>query len=131
MRHYSAINRTNPWTSYASGRTYNSLQSLDNMMGFWINVTTPCDLVVHGVRPSSTTINLRAGWNMIGFPSFNASFTVADLKAGLGVPSAAVEAFDASAAPYYLRRAPDSYVLRTGEAYWVFAPSDCVLVLAA
>jgi uncharacterized protein (TIGR03790 family) len=123
VRYFDALDPVSPWKVFMPGRNPNSLLRLDNSMGFWINVTSDCDLTVIGVRPDTTTIPLHPGWNMVGFPSMNASYAVADLKAALGMPSVNVEAFDAMAAPYYLRRVPDSYAMTAGEGYWVFVPS--------
>jgi hypothetical protein len=123
VRYFDAADPISPWNVFMPGRSSNSLLRLGNGMGFWINVTAACDLTVIGVRPNMTTIPLHAGWNMVGFPSMNASYAVADLKAALGMPSVSVEAFDATAAPYYLRRVPDSYTMMAGEGYWVFVPS--------
>jgi len=124
VRYYDALDTVSPWKVFMPGRNPNSLLRLDNGMGFWINVTAACDLTVIGVRPDTTTIQLHAGWNMVGFPSMNASYAIADLKAALGMPSVTVEAFDATAAPYYLRRVPDSYTMMAGEGYWIFVPSS-------
>ena len=59
-----------------------------------------------------------------GFSSSNAMYTVANLKADIGLAGVIVEAFDASAAPYYLQRVSDSYMMAAGEGYWVYVPSD-------
>jgi uncharacterized protein (TIGR03790 family) len=123
VRYYDALDPVSPWKVFMPGRNSNSLLRLDNSMGFWINVTAACDLTVIGVRPDVTVIRLLPGWNMVGFPSMNASYAIADLKAALGMPSVSVEAFDAMAAPYYLRRVPDSYTMMAGEGYWIFVPS--------
>jgi len=61
---------------------------------------------------------------MVGYPSLNASYTVADLKATIGLAGVTVETFDDRTAPYYLQRAPDNYTLVAGEGYWVFVPAD-------
>ena len=114
------------WKSYVLGRSYNDLARLDNTMGFWINITANCSFTPVGTRPVSTTIDLRQGWNMVGFPSFKTAYTVADLRASIGVAGIVVEAFDARASPYYLQRVTDSYVMMAGEGYWVYVPSDAM-----
>ena len=124
VRWYDPADSLDPWKSYMPGRTYNDLTRLYNTMGFWINVTATCSLTLAGTRPVSTAIDLHPGWNMIGFPSFNVTFTVADLKADMGLAGVIVEAFDPAAAPYYLQRVADSCVMRAGEGYWVYVPSD-------
>jgi hypothetical protein len=124
VRWYDPLDSSDHWRSYAPGRSYNDLARLDNKMAFWINIIAPCSFTPVGTRPVSTIINLHQGWNMVGFPSFNKTYTVADLKADIGIAGVIVEAFDASAAPYHLQRASDSYVMMAGEGYWVYVPSD-------
>jgi hypothetical protein len=102
---------------------------LDNTMGFWINITAACRFTPAGIVPGSTTINLRQGWNMIGFPSYSVNHTVANLKADVGLPGVIVEAFNPDAAPYYLQRVDDGYVMMAGEGYWVYVPSDAAWVM--
>jgi len=123
-RWYDVADTADHWKSFIPGRAYNDLTRLDNVMGFWLNVTVDCDLVIIGVRHVVTTLELREGWNMIGVPSLNTSYTVADFKADMGSADILVEAFDAGASPYYLRRAADSHIMKAGEGYWVYAPND-------
>jgi hypothetical protein len=86
-------------------------------------------MTVAGLVPGGTAISLKSGWNMISFPSFNSSYTVAHLKSDLGLPGVRVEVFDSSAAPYNLQRAPDAYLMLAGEAYWVYTPSDTIWIV--
>jgi len=129
VRRYDSLDSVDPWKSYDPSRGYNDIIRLDNTMGFWINVTATCDFNLTGYPERSTILNLRQGWNMVGYPSFNTSYTVADLKAATGLPGVIVETFDANAAPYYLQKAPDSFKLAAGEGYWVFVPSDVPLII--
>jgi len=69
-------------------------------------------------------LDLYPGWDMIGFPSFNTTYTVADFNAALGLSGVIVEVFDAGAAPYYLGRASGSTIMQTGEGLWVYVPSS-------
>jgi hypothetical protein len=123
-RWYDALDTVDHWKSYMPGRGFNDLTRLDNTMGFWLNVTAECDLVIIGIQRDTATIEMHEGWNMIGFPSMNTSYTAAKFKADLGLVDILVEAFDAGAAPYYLRRAADSHVMKAGEGYWIYAPND-------
>jgi hypothetical protein len=129
VRWYDPLDSQDHWKSYAPGRGYNDLIRLDNKMGFWISITANCNFTPVGTRPVSTTINLRQGWNMVGFPSFKTTYTVADLKSDMGLAGVIVEALEASASPYYLQRAPDSYVMMAGEGYWVYFPADATWIV--
>jgi len=108
-----------PWISHKPGRQYDSLVTLPHGTAFWINIVTPCRLTVAGARPVHVLMALDAGWNMIGFPSYNATYTVGDLKASLGQTGIRVEGFT-DFPPYNLRALPDSYTMRPGEGYWVY-----------
>ncbi len=85
--------------------------------GLWVNVTESSNLTVAGVVPSTTTIHLDAGWNLVGFPSFRNDYFVADLKAT--IPLDRIEGYDATSPPYFLRLVPDGEGLQTGFGYWV------------
>ena len=92
-------------------------------MGLWVNVTGDCNLTVAGVVPVNTIIQLSRGWNLVGFPSFNATYTVSDLKAEVGATR--VEGYD-SLPPNYLRVLPDAEVPQAGHGYWVRVDTDTV-----
>ena len=66
-------------------------------------------------------IAMNAGWNLVGFPTFRAGYTIADLKAATGATR--VEGFDETATPYFLQVLPDTYVMALGEGYWVYMPA--------
>lgn len=104
------------------------LKKVNHLMGLWVNVTQDSNLTVAGLVPSSTNIQLFAGWNLVGLPSFNATYVVADLKAETGATR--VEAFDPNTSPYFLKEMQDSDILLAGEGYWVYVPSDVVWVLS-
>ncbi|MCK4442966.1 MAG: hypothetical protein KAW09_00370, partial [Thermoplasmata archaeon] len=67
------------------------------------------------------------GWNLIGYPSFSTSFTIADLKSTLTVER--VEAFDASAPPHFLKVPEDSDVVLAGQAYWVEVSQETIWIV--
>ncbi len=46
-----------------------TLLSLDETMGFWINMNTADTLEINGSLPDTSTIALYTGWNLVGFPS--------------------------------------------------------------
>jgi len=99
------------------------LWNIDHTMGLWVNVTRDSNLTVAGIVPTSTYIHLAAGWNLVGFPSFNSSYTNSDLKADTG--AVRVEGYD-SMPPFYLRVLGDGEVLQAGWAYWVRVEADTV-----
>jgi len=129
-RRYDATDPADPWKAYVPGQSDNDLLYLDNTAGFWVQITQPCTLQVMGTRPSSpTAVPLRAGWNLVGFPSQSSSYTVAQLKADTGATR--VEGFDNTASPYYLRVVPDAEALLAGRGYWVYVPADAIWMVPA
>ena len=111
------------WKSLSKSKPYGgTLEYVNHTMGIWVNVTQDSNLTVAGVVPTSTTINLQAGWNPVGFPSFDENFTVADLKAAFAVER--IEGSDASAPPYFLRVMADGDLLQAGFGYWIRVGSE-------
>ena len=131
VRWFDSSSPSDPWKSYVPGRAYNSLTMLDETMGFWINFTQPCTWTITGYPAQSTAIALRAGWNLVGFPSSSVTYSVGVMKADLGLAGIRVESFAKDSPPYYLWRTPDSHALTLGEGYWVYVPQDCTWLVAA
>ncbi|MCK4366392.1 MAG: right-handed parallel beta-helix repeat-containing protein, partial [Thermoplasmata archaeon] len=125
---YRPYDPNDKWKWFNPLKPYSGdLWPMNHTMGLWVNVTVDCNLTVAGVVPAQTTIRLYEGWNLVSFPSFNGSFTVADLKAT--TPVERVEMYDPASPPHYLRIALDSDVLETGDAYWVKASWDAVWIV--
>ena len=111
------------WLTYVKSKPYlGGLESVDQSMAIWVNVFVDSNLTVAGIVPVQTEIQLRAGWNLVGFPSFSTTYTVADLKADTGATR--VEGYDPASPPYFLREMLDSDILLAGEGYWVFVPAN-------
>ncbi len=118
---YDSLSRK--WKSYSEFKTHSTLSQVSHIFGIWLNVTEASNLTVAGIVPAQTTIQLYEGWNLISFPSINATCTVADLKAETGVTR--VEGYD-PAPPYFLRVLGDAEVLQAGMGYWVRVRADTV-----
>ena len=112
------------WKWHMTFKDYRrGLWNVNRSMGLWVNVTDDSNLTVAGVVPAQTTIQLYKGWNLVSFPSFNASYSVSDLKAEIGATS--VEGYDV-APPNFLRVLGDAEVLQAGYGYWVRVEMDTV-----
>jgi len=113
---YDSINQE--WRSFSESKPYaQSLEYLNHTMGIWVNVTQDSNLTVAGVVPTSTTIDLQVGWNLVGFPSFDDNCAVADLKAAVALER--IEGFDGLASPYFLRAMLDGDLTQAGFGYWI------------
>jgi hypothetical protein len=113
------------WKWHMSFKGYRrGLWSVNHTMGLWVNVTGNCNLTVAGVVPAQTTIHLHQGWNLISFPSFNASYSVSELKAEVGATR--VEGYISMPpfTPYMLEVLGDGMALQAGYGYWMRVPSS-------
>jgi hypothetical protein len=111
---------TQTWKTYTNG-VGGTLTDVDHKMGIWVHITGSCTLTVTGVRPSSTVISLKTGWNMVGYPAeVDSTYDVADLKADVS----AVQLVYFEDWRYQMTELGDSYVLQNGELYWIFVSSD-------
>ncbi len=104
-----------------------TLEYVNRTMGLWVNVTQDSNFTIAGVVPTSTAIHLHAGWNLVGFPSFDDSYTLSDLKAGIAVDR--VEGFDGTAPPYFLRAMTDGNLLQAGSGYWINMANEATWII--
>ncbi len=116
LRYYDASDPGDRWKTYWTFKPYRDLSTIDPSTGFWINITAPANLDIVGPLPNVTSILLRKGWNMVGFPSLADGYTVSDLMADTGAMS--VEGY-ADAPPYHLAELPGSHIMKQGEGYWI------------
>ena len=67
---YDAADAGDPWKKYdvAAPSFLNDLTHVDETMGLWIRASRAATLIVVGSDPLSTDIQLRAGWNLVGYP---------------------------------------------------------------
>lgn len=114
---------TSIWDSHMKSKPYQGvLKSVSRIEGIWLNVTEDSNLTVAGLVLFETAIQLRSGWNLVGFPSFGPNLSVGDLKNVTGATH--VEGFATSTPPYFLRRLPDSETLEAGNGYWIHLENE-------
>jgi hypothetical protein len=93
-------------------------------MGIWVHTTSAGNAKVAGKVPTGMTIQIKAGWNLVGFPSFM-PYTLGQLKSQMPGNVMAFEAYNALEAPYYLDRINyDTFQLTPGCGYWILALND-------
>ncbi|MBI5000696.1 MAG: right-handed parallel beta-helix repeat-containing protein [Euryarchaeota archaeon] len=124
---YDAFNPSNLWRQYYTGwsPSLSDLNTVNQTMGAWVYVTAVGDgfIKVNGTVANTTSIPLRAGWNLVGYPTLNTTTKVSD--ALWGTSATVVETFD-PAAPYRTKVVSPSYLMKPGEGYWICVPSDTV-----
>ncbi len=119
---------TGLWMKYDPNAGFgDTLLSLDETMGFWINMNTADTLEISGSMPDTTTIALYAGWNLVSFPSAtNQDMPDAFSANGVGSDFSLVYAYRAAdtadpwkkfdlSAPY----GNDLKALAPGWGYWI------------
>ncbi len=121
-RTFDATDAADSWKRFVALSPGNDLLAVDRTDGVWVNVTAPGDYRIAGRVPCSTTLDLRAGWTLVGFPSMTYR-TVATAMAGLTGPLL-VEGYNGADAPYYLWRLNPASILSPTEAYWIFSSVD-------
>ena len=125
------------WLIYDPAASYgNTLTTLDNTQGFWVHMTAADDLVVSGTIPTSTSLSLFTGWNLIGYPS-NSDGTLPTVLSALGTNYSLVYGYDSSnsSAPWLLYdRTGATYAntltrLQPGWGYWIKTSADATLTI--
>ncbi|MEE9223329.1 MAG: NosD domain-containing protein [Thermoplasmata archaeon] len=124
---YDSFNQE--WMSFSKSKPYQSLRQVNHTIGLWINVTEGSNLTLAGLVPAQTTIHLHKGWNLVGFPSFDYDYKVADFKAS--VVARGVEGFDAMNPPYFLRVLQNSDTFSSGQGFWIDVDNGATWIVRA
>ncbi len=124
VRVFNTSDSTSPWKSYMSGRIHQDIIELLPGTGFWTSIVAGRGVRMVGLVSKNITLNLRAGWNLIGYCSME-NRTVAETLTG--IPWLRVEVFE-PVRPFNLRTAMPDEILRTGQGMWVLVSSDSTLV---
>ncbi len=126
VRGYTNNGTVTTWTSYFTAKpaSLNDLWNIDHKMGIWIYITSLGDgnLTFSGDYGTSTTIDLKAGWNLVGYPA-QTSKSITDALGGIN--DRPVEGYNGSAS-YLITQLPGTYMMQPGEGYWVHVASDTV-----
>ncbi len=121
---YDFTNPADPWDNYDSSKPFADLSSIDETMGLWVDTASSTDFAVAGLIPQQPTIQIRSGWNLVGFPS-KTNRTVGDLLSGISYDR--VEVFDPLSPIYNLKPVGDTHMVQVGEALWIHALADGVI----
>ncbi len=112
-----------PWHDYDVNKPWMVVGPVDNAHGAWINVLADDWLTYAGVVPIPyIDIPMYAGWNLVAFPSFSTTYTLADFIADTGATK--IETYDPMD-PYRLRDVTNpAEAFIPGSAYWAYIPMD-------
>lgn len=111
------------WRSLDKSKPYSgSLVGLGQTSALWLEASGISEIVITGLVPKETSVQLQSGWNLIGFPSLTSTYTVGDLVSQTG--ALRVEGFDSTNAPYFLKTLNASEIMQPGYGYWIWVDND-------
>lgn len=113
----------NPWVKVDTTKPYGGSFTTTNDMALWVEVTSISTYMVAGQVPATMTVNLKAGWNLVSYPSLIPR-DVAETLMGIGLTW--IEGYDGLATPYNLRKLTEWDYLYAGYGYWIYATQDAV-----
>ncbi len=135
---YDAFDTADPWKVYDVSLPpfLNDLTQINNTKGLWLWATQNATWTVNGSWPASTSIPLKTGWNLIGYPGQIAK-SVPDALAPIAGKYTKVWAYDAfddtdkwkvydTSLPPFLN---DLAQFQPGRGYWVYVTQDCTLTV--
>jgi len=117
---YNSTDILDHWKLYNPMKPFNDLATVDYTAALWIIITEDSNLTVAGIVPKKTNILLKAGWNLVGYPSF---FKNTISNALNSVPYERIESY-ADIQPDYLRILYDSDMMMYGGGYWIKVSAD-------
>ncbi len=124
--HYDAHSVDSKWVSYSEKKSYSTFPELDHRKAYWINVSEESNFTVAGMVPLRSYIDLKSGWNLIGYPS---PINRTSAQALGGVPVTEIEGFEGTASPYFLKRIGLNDELIPGYGYWIRVDSDSTWIV--
>lgn len=119
---YDINNPSDPWKHNKIDKLFgNDLLKLNETMSFWIHIKQPGDTLYlyNGTQPSvNQTIEIRPGWNMVGYPAlvnYNRSEGLNNLEFGIDVDT--IQWYNASTKTWHFMEPDDNFIL--GKGYWI------------
>ncbi|UCE37355.1 MAG: right-handed parallel beta-helix repeat-containing protein [Thermoplasmata archaeon] len=126
---YNTSDTNDPWKHNHTGKPQylNDLNSLDNILGFWIYITEPDGVLFEysGTQPTQNqTITLHPGWNMVGYPSLsNHNRTVGMNNLTFGDHVDAIWTYDSGTLKW--EKMGESDYFKIGRGYYIHAKTKC------
>lgn len=133
-QYYNSSDSLDHWKDTKVG----DLTEISNSMGFWLYLNASDVLITAGRIPESIAINLNAGWNLVGYPSFT-NRSLEETLSGLEFWER-VQFFDSRSItgdywkhnnikkPEHLN---DLDKMVTGCGYWLYVSQNCIWVVFA
>ncbi len=109
---------------------FSDLSNMDAGWGYWLNMTESATLAVTGTEPSKT-MNLIAGWNLVGYNS-SASQNITNALASIAGKVVSVWAYHNNSWQFYDPASPgfsDLTTMSPGYGYWINTNGACTWTL--
>jgi len=131
---YNASDTSDHWKKYDPGVPFgNDLTNMESGKGYWIMMTSDDTLPISGTVPESTDLDLKTGWNLVGFNSLDGQPIVEALYFINGNYSI-VWAYDASETTDHWKKydpgvpfGNDLINVEPGSGYWIMMTSEGIL----
>jgi hypothetical protein len=118
------------YQAFIPGESGNTLSSIDAGRGYWLYATQGASLTIEGSTPSRT-VELREGWNLVGFNS-TSSQTSSSALSSISGRYLAVYGYNTSSNSYqtYIPgEASDLERFEPGHGYWIYATQSITWTL--
>ncbi len=117
-----------PWLHWHSEKPtyFNSLSNLNNVDGYYLEMQASGNLISLGIVPELTIIPLKAGWNLIGYPSIETQ-TANDALLNIAGNYDKVMRFDTAIDAEVEMLGGENML--PGNGYWIHATNNCDLIL--
>ena len=131
---YNASDTADHWKKYDPGVPFgNDLTNMEPGKGYWIMMTSDDTLPISGTVPESTNIDLRTGWNLIGYNSLD-NQPIADALSSISGNYSIVWAYNArDTTDHWKKYDPgvpfgnDLINMEPGRGYWIMMISEGIL----
>ena len=128
---YNASDTADHWKKYDPNAPFgNDLTTMEPGKGYWIMMTSDETLPITGTVPESIDIDLKAGWNLIGYNSLN-PLPITDALTSINGNYSIVWSYSASDPTDHWKKydpnAPfgnDLANMEPGKSYWMMMNSD-------
>jgi hypothetical protein len=120
--------KSRPWIHWHWKKPppFNDIIRIDHKSGYYIRMANPDYLVVAGAVPTNTQISIKAGWNLIGYPSL-INKTVNHALSSISGKYNMVEYYD-PILKKEVKLGPDDW-MEPGFGYWIHATENCILTI--
>ena len=110
-----------------------TLSTLDRTQGVWVKLTNGVSLPLAGDEPTSTSIPICKGWNLIGYPSLYGR-PVPEALSSIAGKYTLVYTYDGAEDKWlvYKTAAPEQStltIMMPGWGYWIYAIQDGILII--